>query len=144
MLDQLNEYYRIFSSFSNVKFEDTTREVGHVSFNTEDVNGSQGEQAEIEGEENVHENLKQTDEDSADKEEGEARSGEVQEDAEKREDKVINEDEQEGEESGENKETIIGEFLQVSEPALVSSHHDGFLRFWNLSVSWTVSFLDCP
>ena len=135
MLDQLNEYYRIFSSFSNVKFEDTTREVGHVSFNTEDVNGSQGEQAEIEGEENVHENLKQTDADSADKEEGEARSEEVQEDAEKSEDKVINEDEQEGEESGENKETIIGEFLQVSEPALVSSHHDGFLRFWNLSVS---------
>ena len=135
MLDQLNEYYRIFSSFSNVKFEDTTREVGHVSFNTEDVNGSQGEQAEIEGEEYVHENQKQTDEDSADKEEGEARSEEVQEDAEKSEDKVINEDEQEGEESGENKETIIGEFLQVSEPALVSSHHDGFLRFWNLSVS---------
>ena len=135
MLDQLNEYYRIFSSFSNVKFEDTTREVGHVSFNTEDVNGSQGEQAEIEGEEYVHENQKQTDEDSADKEEGEARSEEVQEDAEKGEDKVINEDEQEGEESDENKETIIGEFLQVSEPALVSSHHDGFLRFWNLSVS---------
>ena len=135
MLDQLNEYYRIFSSFSNVKFEDTTREVGHVSFNTEDVNGSQGEQAEIEGEEYVHENQKQTDEDSADKEEGEARSEEVQEDAEKGEDKVINEDEQEGEESGENKETIIGEFLQVSEPALVSSHHDGFLRFWNLAVS---------
>ena len=134
MLDQLNEYYRIFSSFSNVKFEDTTREVGHVSFNTEDVNGSQGEQAEIEGEEYVHENQKQTDEDSADKEEGEARSEEVQEDAEKGEDKVINEDEQEGEESDENKETIIGEFLQVSEPALVSSHHDGFLRFWNLSV----------
>ncbi|KAM7448945.1 WD repeat-containing protein 64 [Porites harrisoni] len=117
----------------NVKFEDTSREAAHVSFNTEDVNGSQGEQAEIEGEENVHENLKQTDEDSADKEEGEARSEEVQEDAEKSEDKVINEDEQEGEESGENKETIIGEFLQVSEPALVSSHHDGFLRFWNLS-----------
>ena len=135
MLDQLNEYYRIFSSFSNVKFEDTTREVGHVSFNTEDVNGSQGEQAEIEGEEYVHENQKQTDEDSADKEEGEARSEEVQEDAEKSEDKVINENEQEGDESGENKETIIGEFLQVSEPALVSSHHDGFLRFWNLSVS---------
>ena len=135
MLDQLNEYYRIFSSFSNVKFEDTSREVGHVSFNTEDVNGSQGEQAEIEGEEYVHENQKQTDEDSADKEEGEARSEEVQEDAEKGEDKVINEDEQEGEESDENKETIIGEFLQVSEPALVSSHHDGFLRFWNLSVS---------
>lgn len=135
MLDQLNEYYRIFSSFSNVKFEDTTREVGHVSFNTEDVNGSQGEQAEIEGEEYVHENQKQTDEDSADKEEGEARSEEVQEDAEKGEDKVINEDEQEGEESDENKETIIGEFLQVSEPALVSSHHDGFLRFWNLAVS---------
>ena len=135
MLDQLNEYYRIFSSFSNVKFEDTTREVGHVSFNTEDVNGSQGEQAEIEGEEYVHENQKQTDEDSADKEGGEARSEEVQEDAEKGEDKVINEDEQEGEESDENKETIIGEFLQVSEPALVSSHHDGFLRFWNLSVS---------
>ena len=135
MLDQLNEYYRIFSSFSNVKFEDTSREVGHVSFNTEDVNGSQGEQAEIEGEEYVHENQKQTDEDSADKEEGEARSEEVQEDAEKGEDKVINEDEQEGEESDENKETIIGEFLQVSEPALVSSHHDGFLRFWNLAVS---------
>ena len=135
MLDQLNEYYRIFSSFSNVKFEDTTREVGHVSFNTEDVNGSQGEQAEIEGEEYVHENQKQTDEDSADKEEGEARSEKVQEDEEKGEDKVINEDEQEGEESDDNKETIIGEFLQVSEPALVSSHHDGFLRFWNLSVS---------
>ena len=59
----------------------------------------------------------------------------MQEDAEKGEDKVINEDEQEGEESDENKETIIGEFLQVSEPALVSSHHDGFLRFWNLAVS---------
>ena len=144
MLDQLNECYGMFSSFRNVKFEDTSREAAHVSFNTEDVNGSQGEQAEIEGEEYVHENQKQTDEDSADKEEGEARSEKVQEDEEKGEDKVINEDEQEGEESDDNKETIIGEFLQVSEPALVSSHHDGFLRFWNLSVSWTVSFLDCP
>ena len=135
MLDQLNEHYGIFSYFSNVKFEDSSREVALVSFNTEDVNGSHGEQAEIEGEEYVHENQKQTDEDSADKEEGEARSEEAQEDAEKMEDKVINEDEQEREESDENKETIIGEFLQISEPALVSSHHDGFLRFWNLSVS---------
>lgn len=135
MLDQLNEHYSIFSSFSNVKFEDTSREVAHVSFNTENVNGSQGEQAEMEGEEYVNENQKQTDEDSTDKEEGEARLEEVQEDAEKGEDKVINEDEQDGDESDENKGTIIGEFLQVSEPALVSSHHDGFLRFWNLSVS---------
>ena len=135
MLDQLNEHYSIFSSFSNVKFEDTSREVAHVSFNTENVNGSQGEQAEMEGEEYVNENQKQTDKDSADKEEGEARLEEVQEDAEKGEDKVINEDEQDGDESDENKGTIIGEFLQVSEPALVSSHHDGFLRFWNLSVS---------
>ncbi|KAK2567438.1 WD repeat-containing protein 64 [Acropora cervicornis] len=33
-----------------------------------------------------------------------------------------------------DKDAILGAFLQVSEPGLVSAHHDGFLRFWDLSV----------
>lgn len=40
-----------------------------------------------------------------------------------------------------DKDAILGAFLQVSEPGLVSAHHDGFLRFWDLSVSCDCSFL---
>ena len=51
-------------------------------------------------------------------------------------DEVENEDMTAKEEmTDDDKDSILSAFLQVSEPALVSSHHDGFLRFWNLSVS---------
>ncbi|KAJ7389764.1 WD repeat-containing protein 64 [Desmophyllum pertusum] len=56
-----------------------------------------------------------------------------QEETEEHEDKINNEDTQDGKEETVNEEAVFGAFLQVSEPALVSAHHDGFLRFWNLS-----------
>lgn len=52
------------------------------------------------------------------------------------ESKTENEDEQEEKEDEVTEQAVHGAFLQVSEPSLVSAHHDGFLRFWNLSVSF--------
>lgn len=52
------------------------------------------------------------------------------------EDKTDNEDKTGKEEITDvDKDAILDAFLQVSEPGLVSTHHDGFLRFWDLSVS---------
>ena len=76
---------------------------------------------------------KQLEEDSKHKENKENDEDEEkqrQEETEEHGNKNDNEDAQD-----DKKEAVFGAFLQVSEPALVSSHHDGFLRFWNLSVS---------
>ena len=58
------------------------------------------------------------------------------EEAERQEYKTNEEDVKERKEDAVNEQAVYGAFLQVSEPALVSAHHDGFLRFWNLSVSF--------
>lgn len=44
-----------------------------------------------------------------------------------------NEGEQDGKEDEVIEQAVHSAFLQVSEPYLVSAHHDCFLRFWNLS-----------
>ena len=70
------------------------------------------------------------------KESGEDEEKHKQEETEEHVSKNDNEDAHDNEkEDVVNEEAVFGAFLQVSEPALVSSHHDGFLRFWNLSVS---------
>ena len=67
-----------------------------------------------------------------DEDEEEQRQVETEESVNKNENEDVQDDEKE---NVVNEEAVFGAFLQVSEPALVSSHHDGFLRFWNLSVS---------
>ena len=76
------------------------------------------------------------------KENGEGEEEHTQEETEEHVNKNNNEDAH-GDEKEDvvNEEALFGAFLQVSEPALVSSHHDGFLRFWNLSVSLSRSKL---
>ena len=83
------------------------------------------------GEKTVETNQEQTE----DEYEKNKENVEDHEDTKERENQDDNEDIQEEKEDIINEETLLGAFLQVSEPALVSSHQDGFLRFWNLSVS---------
>ena len=129
------------SSRSNeVKIEAPSREPDQESINTAKPNDNQSEgQDEVlddeERERKTETNEEKNEEDRKDKEEDETRGTEVQEPREGSEDENNKENLNEGEESGVNKEAIVSAFLQVSEPALVSSHHDGYLRFWNLSVS---------
>ena len=129
------------SSCSNeVKIEAPSREPDEQSSNTAKPNDNQIEgQDEVlddeEGKRKTETNEEKNEEDRKDREEDETRGTEVQEEREGSEDENNNENLNEGQESGVNKEAIVSAFLQVSEPALVSSHHDGYLRFWNLSVS---------
>ena len=75
----------------------------------------------------------QLEEDSKDKENKENDEDEEEQRQEETEEHVNKNDNEDAQDD--KKEAVFGAFLQVSEPALVSSHHDGFLRFWNLSVS---------
>lgn len=82
------------------------------------------------------EQMEQEGEDKENKENSEEEKEHKQEETEEHFNKNDNEDAHDNEnEDVDNEEAVFGAFLQVSEPALVSSHHDGFLRFWNLSVS---------
>jgi len=84
-------------------------------------------------------NTNQMEEDSKDKENKENDEDEEEQRQEETEEHVNKNDngdaQDDRKEAVVNEEAVFGAFLQVSEPALVSSHHDGFLRFWNLSVS---------
>ena len=139
-----------FSSFSNVKFKASVHEAGTDSVTSEEPSGSQSEQqGETQGDEEIEGNVQtsqeQIDEDSSDKEDDETRAAQVQENTEGSDDKINNENVQEGQATAVIEDAVMGAFLQVSEPALVSSHHDGFLRFWNLSVSLVVTWkLELP
>ena len=129
------------SSCSNeVKFGALSREPDKESINTAKPNDNQSEgQDEAledeEGEGKPETNEEKNEEDRRDREEDETREAEVQEEREGSVHDNNNEDLNEGQESRVTKHAIVSAFLQVSEPALVSSHHDGYLRFWNLSVS---------
>lgn len=80
------------------------------------------------------EQMEQEGEDKENKENSEDEKEHKQEETEEHVNKNDNEDAHDNEkEDVDNEEAVFGAFLQVSEPALVSSHHDGFLRFWNLS-----------
>lgn len=96
-------------------------------------NGEQDRNLE-KGEEEI---TAETGEEQVDRGREEEQSGEDRNQEQKleQESKTENEDEQE-EKEDEVTEAVHGAFLQVSEPSLVSAHHDGFLRFWNLSVSF--------
>lgn len=122
----------------NVKFKASVHEAGTDSVTSEEPSGSQSEQqGETQGDEEIEGNVQtsqeQIDEDSSDKEDDETRAAQVQENTEGSDDKINNENVQEGQATAVIEDAVVGAFLQVSEPALVSSHHDGFLRFWNLS-----------
>ena len=97
-----------------------------------------GEHEDEEGETKIQTRQELMEEDSSDREQNETRTMEEDKETEGIEGEINNEDMQEGQESRVNKEAVVSAFLQVSEPALVSSHHDGYLRFWNLSVSLVV------
>ena len=128
-------------SFSNaVKFEVSSYEPDEDGINSEETSDNQSEEQDgvhedEEGERKSRKSQNQVDEDSSDKEEEETNAVEVQERVEGDASEINNEDMQEEKERRLNGDAVLGAFLQVSEPALVSSHHDGFLRFWNLSVS---------
>lgn len=82
-------------------------------------NGEQDRNLE-KGEEEI---TAETDEEQVDRGREEEQSGEGRKMKKEKEDEVT-------------EQAVHGAFLQVSEPSLVSAHHDGFLRFWNLSVSF--------
>ena len=97
-------------------------------------NGEQDRNLE-KGEEEI---TTETDKEQVDRGREEEGSGEDRNQEQKleQESKTENEDEQEEKEDEVTEQAVHGAFLQVSEPSLVSAHHDGFLRFWNLSVSF--------
>lgn len=97
-------------------------------------NGEQDRNLE-KGEEEI---TAETDKEQVDRGREEEESGEDRNQEQKleQESKTENEDEQEEKEDEVTEQAVHGAFLQVSEPSLVSAHHDGFLRFWNLSVSF--------
>jgi len=103
---------------------------------TEEQNGISVKDGRVKTDHTNQEQMEEEREDKENKEngedEGEHREEETEEHGNKNDNENAHDDEKEG---GVNEEAVFGAFLQVSEPALVSSHHDGFLRFWNLSVS---------
>ena len=103
---------------------------------TKEQNGVSVEDGRVKTDHTNQEQMEEEREDKENKEngedEGEHREEETEEHGNKNDNENAHDDEKEG---GVNEEAVFGAFLQVSEPALVSSHHDGFLRFWNLSVS---------
>lgn len=131
---------------NEVKFVDlSSHDPGEEIVSTEKQTDSQSEEQDGFLEEEEQKNpsdLEENDDDQGDRQEDETREMEVEEtEREGVEDEVKNEDMKEEEIRRVNKEAILGAFLQVSEPALVSSHHDGFLRFWNFSVSFEIQTL---
>ncbi|KAJ7388219.1 WD repeat-containing protein 64 [Desmophyllum pertusum] len=117
---------------SNERDQDSAN-TGHVSDTHHEEQDGTSEQEE--GENTVQSNQEPRDvEYEENKESQQDEEMQAQEEAEEHEDKIDNEDIQDGIEETVNEEAVFGAFLQVSEPALVTAHHDGFLRFWNLSV----------
>ena len=115
---------------SNERDEDSA-DTGDAS---DPQNGEQDRNLE-KGEEEI---TAETDKEQADRGREEEGSGEDRNQEQKleQESKTENEDEQEEKEDEVTEQAVHGAFLQVSEPSLVSAHHDGFLRFWNVSVSF--------
>lgn len=115
---------------SNERDEDSA-DTGDAS---DPQNGEQDRNLE-KGEEEI---TAETDKEQADRGREEEGSGEDRNQEQKleQESKTENEDEQEEKEDEVTEQAVHGAFLQVSEPSLVCAHHDGFLRFWNLSVSF--------
>lgn len=117
---------------SNEQDQDSAKAV-ETSSNQADEEQDRASDEEAE-EKSVETNQEQVEEDKDEdnKENKEEDDVQRQEEAEEHENK---DDYEEEKEDVVNREAVLGAFLQVSEPALVSSHQDGFLRFWNLSVS---------
>lgn len=136
----------LFCVRNEVKFVDlASHDPGEEIMSTEKQTDSQSEEQDGVLEEEEQKNRsdqEENDDDQGDRQEDETGEMEVEEtEREGVEVEVKNEDMKEEEIRRVNKEAILGAFLQVSEPALVSSHHDGFLRFWNFSVSFEIQTL---
>lgn len=137
----------LLPSLSNTNFQVSGNERDQNSANTGDVSDTHNEErdgvsVEEGGVKTDQTNQEQMEEEHKDKENAENNEEEEvprQEETEEHENKTDNEALQDEKEHEVNEEAVFGAFLQVSEPVLVSSHHDGFLRFWNLSVSCNVT-----
>ena len=131
----------LLSSFSNTQLHMSSNERDQDSANTGHVSDTHHEEQDGTSEQEEGENTVQSNQEPMDVEYEENKESQQdeemqgQEETEEHEDKIDNEDIQDGLEETVNEAAVFGAFLQVSEPALVSAHHDGFLRFWNLSVS---------
>lgn len=125
----------IYGNGKNTNLPKSSNERDEDSADTGDVSDPQnGEQDRIleKGEEEI---TAETDKEQVDRGREEEGSGEERNQEQKleQESKTESEDEQEEKEDEVTEQAVHGAFLQVSEPSLVSAHHDGFLRFWNLS-----------
>ena len=136
----------LFLPSNKVKFEASSPETSNheqyqESKGSEENNEKDGEVSNDEEERIVQRSEEEENRDVEIKGKDELMASEAGED-EEIEDKADNLDKNGKEEITDvDKDAILGAFLQVSEPGLVSAHHDGFLRFWDLSVSCDYSFL---
>ena len=131
-------------SHSNTNFQVLDNQSDQTSANVEEASDTHIEEQDgasvgdgrVKTDHTNQEKMEEEHEDKQNKKNGEGEEEHRQEETEEHVDKNDNEDAHDDEkEDVVNGEAVFGAFLQVSEPALVSSHHDGFLRFWNLSVS---------
>ena len=122
-----------FQVLDNQRDEMSANEGEESATHTEGRDGGSVEDGRVKTDNTSQEQMEEEHEDKENKETGEDEEEHKQEETEEQND---NEDTHDNEkEDVVNEEAVFGAFLQVSEPAFVSSHHDGFLRFWNLSVS---------
>ena len=125
-----------FQVLDNQRDEISANEGEESATHTEEQGGVSVEDGRVKTDNTNQEQMEEEREDKENKENGEDVKEDKQEDTEEHVIGNDNEDAHDNEkEDVVNEEAVFGAFLQVSEPALVSSHHDGFLRFWNLSVS---------
>ncbi|XP_044163661.1 WD repeat-containing protein 64 isoform X2 [Acropora millepora] len=128
----------IYGKGNKVKFEASSPETSNheqyqESKGSEENNEKDGEVSNDEEERIVQRSEEEENRDVEIKGKDELMASEAGED-EEIEDKADNLDKNGKEEITDvDKDAILGAFLQVSEPGLVSAHHDGFLRFWDLS-----------
>lgn len=120
----------------NQRDEVSANEGEESATHTEGQDGVSVEDGRVKTDNTNQEQMEEEREDKEDKENGEEEEEHKQEETKEHVNKNDNKDAHDNEKQDVvNEEAVFGAFLQVSEPALVSSHHDGFLRFWNLSVS---------
>ena len=137
-------YMTILPSLSNTTFgvsgnerdQSSAKEEEASDTHTEERDGVSVEDGGVQTDQPNQEHVEEEHKVKEKKENDEDEEVQRQEETEEHVNKNDNEDaHDDGKEDAVNEEAVFGAFLQVSEPALVSSHHDGFLRFWNFSVS---------
>lgn len=127
----------VYGKGNKVKFEISNHEQNRESFHSEEFDANQTEEKDGDVKDDEEDRVAQSSEEEKDQigdVEGNDEIMTPEVEKEEAKDEVENEDMTAKEEMiDDDKDSILSAFLQVSEPALVSSHHDGFLRFWNLS-----------